>query len=318
MRLSFITENLSLKLFSLAVAILLFLFVSVESATPIDVDFRIEYRAADDMTIVGDAPAVLHTTLQGPWATFRSFEIDKLRPVVVDLTSAGPGTMRYSLDTNDVDPPGGMSVVAIRPSEVELTLDRKVERQLPVQVDIVGRPAFGFELGSVEATPRRVRVTGPVTVMQNVDFIYTQPLNVEGHQDDLATELDLRPSLAQLRIKDRRVHVVARINEEFVTRDFENVPVQATEAPIGTRLTPDRIPLRLKGPRNLVDHVDPKALSVSIDLEPELDEGVPTFEKTVRLQGNPDRTEWVGAPAKVQVQIPRTKLHKGKSAPGKN
>ena len=133
MRLSFIKENLGLKLFSLLVAVLLFLFVSVESTTPIDVDFRVVYQLPDDIIIVSDAPTVVHTTLRGPWASFRSYDITDLKPVVIDLTDAGPGTVRRTIDTSEVIPPGGMTVVAVRPAEIVLTLDRTIERQVANQ-----------------------------------------------------------------------------------------------------------------------------------------------------------------------------------------
>lgn len=314
MRLSFVTENPSLKLFSLAVSILLFLFVSVESATPVDVDFRIEYRTADDITIVGEAPTVVHTTLQGPWATFRSFELNDLKPVLVDLTSAGPGTMRYSLDSSEVQAPGGMSVVAIRPSEIEITLDRKVERHVPVQVDLIGRPAFGFELESVEATPRRVRVTGPVSVMQSIDFVYTRPIDLEGREESFAIDVDLRSPPAPLRLKDKRVAVEVNVTEEFVTRPFDNLPVVARDLPKGTRITPAHVSLKLEGPRTIIEAVDADSIEAFVDIDSESElSAQAVLEKAVKARGNPERTQWVGSAPRVQVQLPKVQSKRAAS-----
>ena len=310
--LSGLTENLSLKLFSLAVAVLLFLFVSVESATPVDVDFRIEYRTASDIMIVGDAPAVLHTTIKGPWATFRSYDINELKPVIIDLSAAGPGSLRHALDTSDIEPPGGMSVVAIRPSEVNVTLDRKTERQVPVQVDVIGRPSLGYEPESVEASPGKVTVSGPATVLQTLDFVFTRPIDLQDRQDDFDLEVDLSPPPPPLRLKEKHVGVSVRIVEELVTRPFDNLVVRGDDAPAGTRFVPDKITVKLKGPRNLVDAIDPKALEPHVDLQPEFDEGQATFEKPVLLRGNPERTQWIGALPRVQVQIPKNRVKKPK------
>ena len=39
--------------------------------TPVEVDFRVEYRTADDIMVTNDAPTTLRITLQGPLAAFR-------------------------------------------------------------------------------------------------------------------------------------------------------------------------------------------------------------------------------------------------------
>jgi len=310
MRFAFVTENLTLKIFSLAVAIMLFLFVSVESATPVDVDFRIEYRTADDIVVVGHPPDKLHTTLQGPWATFRSFDINELKAVVIDLTTAGPGTMRYSLDATAVDAPGGMNIVAITPSEIEITLDRKVERQFLVQVDLIGRPALGYVLESDETTPRRVRVTGPASLMQSIDHIFTRPLDIEGKQESFTTDLDLSPPRPPLLLRDKQVSVAVQIAEEFLTRAIDNVPVHLPGAPSGTRATPDKVSLKVTGPRSLVDALDVKSLEPYVECNPEYEQGLIAFEKQLLLRGLPDRMQLVGALPRVQVQIPKGKAKK--------
>lgn len=307
MRLASLAENLTLKIFSLAVAVLLFLFVSVESATPIDVDFRVEYRTADDIVVVGEAPSVVHTTLRGPWATFRSYDLGDLKPVVKDITHAGPGTIRLPIDTADIEPPGGMSVVAVRPAEVTLTLDRYVERHVPVRVDIVGQPPPGYVYEGAQVSPQRVRVSGPAAEMQKAETLPTRPIDIQDRQDDFEVEVDLTPPAPPLRLKDRRVTVNVRIAEELVTRSFDDVEVLAQGGPAGIRLSPERVSIKLQGPRSLIESLDPEVLEPYVDVQPELESGLVTFEKAVNLRGHPERTQWVGAAPHVQVQIPRSR-----------
>ncbi len=309
-RFKFITENLSLKLFSLAVAILLFLFVSVESATPVDVDFPVKYESGEDLVVTNDPPQVVHTTLQGPWASLRSFDVSELPPIVIDLKRAGPGTIRRSIETSDVTPPGGMQVISVHPSELEITVDRKTERQVAVQVDLTGRPAPGFMVEAVTSEPSRVRVQGPLTMMQGLEHVYTRTLDIDGRTDDFTVELDLKPPAPPLRIRDRRVMVTVQITEEFVTRSFENLEVKLDGAPAGTKLVPEHVSLKLKGPKSVIDELAPESLEAFVDVQPEYDEGEQSFEKPVKLRGQPERTQWVGQAPKVVVQIPKNKVKK--------
>jgi YbbR domain-containing protein len=311
--LSSLTENLSLKLFSLAVAVLLFLFVSIESATPIDVDFRLEYRTANDIAVVGEAPRVVHTTLRGPWASFRSFDPKDLKPVIIDLTDAGPDTVKHAIDISEIDPPGGMTVVAVRPSEIQVTLDRIIERQLPVVEDVSGGPPFGYELEHpFEFDPPRVRVTGPARDFANVDVVQTKAIHVEDVTSDFTTNVDLNPPKPTLRLKETRVAVTVHVHEEELTRSFDDLPIHLEGAPAGTHLTPDKVSVRLKGPRSLVDKLDAKSLTPYVDARQEIGEGLTQFDKAVSLRGNPERTQWTSTLPHVQVTVPRIRAKKPK------
>jgi len=305
MRMAFITDNLLMKLCSLLVAVILFLFVNVESATPLDVDFRIEYRLGDDMMTIGNPPSVLHTTLEGPWVNLRVFDTDTLKPVVVDLQDAGPGTLRHRIDTKEIDPPAGVTVKSLNPTQIEVTLDRRVERQIPVEPDIFERPAFGYEILSVRIEPPRVKVVGPMSKMRTLDFINTRPLDVNGREDDLRTEVELRPPGPSLRLLERKVSVLVEIREEFLLRTFTDVKIELEHAPRGARVIPETANATLKGPQRVVDKLKSNAVVLFIDVAQEVEEGQLRFEKAVQLRNPPDRTLLVAPVPKVQIQLPR-------------
>ncbi|MBI5508109.1 MAG: hypothetical protein HY903_05095 [Deltaproteobacteria bacterium] len=311
MRLTFITRNLTLKIFSLVLASLLYVFVGLESATPVDVEFRLEYHTADDMMVTGDPPAIVLTTLQGPWANLRSFDIATLPPVVVDLAGAEPGTLRHRIDTGDIQVPGGMKVVAIRPSEVELTLDRRVERLVVVEPDVTERPAFGYEIVEIRVEPKQVRVVGPMARMRALDFVATRPIDIGGREDDVNMEVDLRPPAPGMRLLDKRVRVLIEIGEELVTRTFASQKVVIDNAPRGTRVAPDSVSVALKGPRRFLDVAGGKvSFEVFVDAMPELEEGQQIFEKNVSIRNAPERSLLVIPVPKVTLQIPKVAVRK--------
>jgi YbbR domain-containing protein len=305
-----LTRNFMLKVFSLAVSVLIFLFVSVESATPVHVEFPLEFRMGDDMMLTGDTPERLHTTLQGPWANFRSFGIMEVEPVVVDLTSAEPGELRKSIEFDQIRPPAGMSVVGVRPAEIVLNLERRVERLVPVEADIMDRPAFGYDILAVHIDPKEVRVVGPRSKVATLDFISTRPLNVNGQTEGTTLEADLRPPSAGVRLLERRVTVVIEIAEEFVTRPFANVKVALDNAPRGTKVSPSAVTVSLKGPRRLVDSMEAKNLEVFVDIQGEVEDGLRSFEKVVAVRNAPDRTVLVTPIPNVVVQVPKQRRRK--------
>ncbi|MBN1960767.1 MAG: hypothetical protein JW841_07450 [Deltaproteobacteria bacterium] len=317
MTLSFITKNITLKLFSLIVASLLFLFVNIESGTSADVDFRLEYHLPDDIIIVGDAPTQLHATLRGPWAAVRSYDIADLKPVIIDIKNAGPGSFRRTIDINEITPPGGMRVISIRPTEIELVLDRRVERQVAVQTDIVGKPDLGYEVAAIETTPEKVWVSGPAKKVETLDAIPTRVIDIEGRREDISVDIEIKPPLAPIRLKEKRVSVTIRIAEELTTRSFENLPVRVDGAPIGISAIPDKVTVKLKGPKNLVENIEPSTIIPYVDITQEINEGALVIDKMVSLQGNPEQTQWIGTAPKVQIIIGKNKnrIRKKKPSP---
>jgi YbbR domain-containing protein len=307
MTLSDLTSNMSLKLFSLAVGIVSYLLVNVESSTPVDVEFRVSYELADGIMLTGDPIDTIHVALQGPWSNFRSFATEDMEPVVINLGDHGPGALKHHIDLTHVNSPGGMQVISVRPSELEITLDRKIQKDVPVQVDPVGRPAFGYEIVEIRVDPARVKVEGPLGVMRTLDFIYTRAVEIADREQDLETEVDLRAPPAPLRLDTKRVKVLVDIGEEFIERTFRNVGVALENAPKRSKVIPNNVNITLKGPRRVVDKMEKEAVAVFVDANPEADDpAVRSVEKTVQIrQQLPDRVQVVGAPAKVQLEMPR-------------
>lgn len=307
-------QNALMKLFSLVMALLLFAFVSVENSTPIDVDFRVEYRLADDMMVVNDAPLVVHTTLRGPWAAFRSFDSMDMEPIVLDLMAAGPGNVRHFIDLSTVHPPGGMRVVSVRPAELEVMLDRRVVREVAVHADITQEPAFGFEMIEVRLVPARVRVVGPASKMQGLEYVSTRAIDIDEREDDLNLEVDVRPPPPPLRLLDKRVTAFIEISEELSQRTFADIPVAVANGPLGAEASPSSVHLTLKGPRKVLERLAAEAISASVDVGPETAAGAASAEKAISLRHIlPERTQLVGSLPRVRVLLSTAKKSKRKA-----
>jgi len=305
MPLPIVGRHFSLKLFSFLVSLLLFFFVSVESVTPIEVDFPIVYDVPDDMLIMGRAPTSIHTTLQGPWAAFQDYTSQDVEPIVIKLEQVGPGVLRHRIQASDILAPAGMKIIAFRPAEIELSLDRKSERLIPVSADLIDRPAFGFEIADVRVEPKAVAVEGPISMVQTLDFAYTRPIDISGRESSLSLEIDLKPMSAPLRLKTSGVQVQIEIVEQFVERTFENVRVQLSNAPEGSRVSPEKVVVYLKGPRKVLGTLNEKVLVAKVDIKDDLPASVDLLEKAVKLEGVPERTLWTGLAPKVKVQLPK-------------
>jgi YbbR domain-containing protein len=318
-RYAWLARDLFLKIFSLAVSIGLFFFVSLEKATPIDVEFTLEYRLNDDSVFINEPPKLLRATLQGPWAAFRSYDNSTLESVAIDLTHAPLGPQRIMLEPSIVHPPPGMRVLSVHPSSIEFILDRLVERRLNIRADLTGKTALGFSVGTVRFIPEKVRIQGPTSRMSNVEFISTQSISIHNLSSDFSTDIDLRPLPPPLRLLEKRVTVYVDIIEELIERTFQNIPVMLEGAPPQSRFSPSTIDISLKGPRRLIDRIQKTDLEAYVDVIIESQQTPQTLEKGVRLRHElPERVQWIGSAPKIRIFLPATNKKSRRISPIKS
>ena len=300
-----LSNNFSLKIFSMIVAVVLYIFVSAESSTPIEVEFPIEYRTQEGIVVVGDSPTRIRTTLQGPWANFRSFKIDSMTPVVVNIANeTEANTIRHTISSGDIEPPGGMKIIAFSPSEWTIDIDLKVERLVNVNVDLPGRPALGFEIVDVQIEPAQVRVAGPQREVEMLQYVRTRAIDVSEREGDLEIEVELRAPPHPIVLRQKMVQAKVQIGEEFVRRTFRDVSVKVVNGPATSNLKSPDITFILKGPRRVVDKIDKDTLEAFVDVSEDVKAGKTDFEKVVQFKDLPERTQVVAPKPKVAIRFP--------------
>ena len=309
MKLTLLTRNFGLKAFSFGVALVMFIFVSLESTTPQDVEFPIEYRVANGMVVTGNPPDVLRATLQGPWANLRTWKTEDLQPVVIDLTNKVADTHRVEIETEWIKPPAGMDVKAFRPAEVTVGVDRLLSSNFPVVVTYDKLPPLGFRISGEQVEPRTVTVSGPASMVIGIDDddIETRPLDLSGSQDDVDIEREVRfrEPKPGLRLMPRRVRLHIEIEEEFVERTFDGIEVELLNGAPGMVAKPNEVTVTLKGPRRIVDKLQDDDVEIAVDALPEVGEGQTRFEKAVVLRNGSDNTLLVAPVPQVTIEVPR-------------
>ncbi len=289
-------ENWRLKLAALGLAIFLWALVRVEGPTPsaVSVPVRVQLNDAGWMLVSGPDPSAVDVRFSGPLR-----EIFRLG---IDGTS-------FTVPVNEVDSPdmvvvlqdswiptqeyAGVQVEDIMPSAVQIHVERIHTAVLPVRISTRGRiPAGLANTRAMGLSPDVVRVTGPETLVQQLDTLDIVPADLG--MVDLSGSLDVvvdtvgYPGLAVIPSRmTLRVPV-----EESMDRVLTGIPIESVESVLGpsSEVLPSTVELVLSGGRTRVSAVDPARLRVFIPpyalegLGPEEErrvpvivEGVPSF-----------------------------------------
>jgi YbbR domain-containing protein len=193
-------SELFLKLFSLAVAVVVFLYSqgattgSIERAVP-DVPVTALGLPAG-LVVRSIAPPAITVTVTGSPSAVNSLDVSRIGAAVY-LTGARPGARPYFVQ---VTVPPGLRVVASTPLDVTVTVEQVDVQQQQVRVQTEGQPAQGYGIaGTPSATPSVVEVSGPATaVLKVASVVATVPVSsatgtVDATADPVAVDASGQP-----------------------------------------------------------------------------------------------------------------------------
>lgn len=171
----------------IAAVCLSFLLVSVawftfarSSDTLVSVDVPIQYTGrAQGVNIIEASNDVVKVQLIGAGTLIKSVRSDKLA-VIVDLSNLPMGANKIRIPSTAVSSPPGVDVNRITPSEIEVILDRYIDKPLPIQIDWKGKLSDDFLLTEASVDPPSVQVTGRSLLLKEMGTLYTMPIPLDG------------------------------------------------------------------------------------------------------------------------------------------
>jgi hypothetical protein len=271
---SLVTENLNLKLLSLAFALALYslvhgsqeaqrsLLLSVVALTPPQTSNR---------ELVTPIPPEIRVTVRGARQTLDDLHADDIQ-VQLDLRA---GTEeRLTFEPSMIPLPPGIKVEQIDPPEVDLRWEDRIARDVPVQVGIIGTPATGFVVKGVPAaTPGAVSARGPRSEIMVLQHARADAFDVTGlTQGTYTRQLAIDRPPPRVSYDASSVSATLEIGREVVERPFTKVPVIVLGHPNAKAQPPD-VDVRLSCPPEVVRALRPEQVLPRVQVTSSADHG---------------------------------------------
>jgi YbbR domain-containing protein len=174
-----LTANLWWKLASVVIATILWFLIVGDPEMTMTITVPVEYRKArPDLEISSDVPQRVQLEIRGPSGKLSGLQPNHA-PVVLDLGPVHePGEHTFTITADNVQLPRGIVLSRAIPSQLRLNLERKITREVPVQVRFAGPPIEGYRISSVGVFPDHVTVVGPESHVSRVAFVETDPVKL--------------------------------------------------------------------------------------------------------------------------------------------
>jgi uncharacterized protein (TIGR00159 family) len=199
--------------FALAAVLAVFLILGVWSTftrgvdTVIYMDIPVEYmNRPSEMEILDTSVNAVRLDISGSGVLLRSIQPEQAR-VKLDLSKGVPGSNAFTVTPESVSLPPGVFLRGVKPPVVEVTLDITVKKELPIQVDWVGKLQDPFLIAQVNIEPPTVKVFGPARVLSTLSAIYTEKVSVDQINRSGTVSAKLVPSPPSLKLAPDKVFI---------------------------------------------------------------------------------------------------------------
>jgi hypothetical protein len=242
-----------LRFISLCLAILLWYFVGGEDAVEKNVLVPIEIiNMPKDLIISNKFKKDIDVTIRGPRALIMDMgkrEISRQ----VDLSDATPGTRVVTIDNKTISVNRGIKVLRVQPSSIILSLDKLIQKKLAITPVVTGSVAPGHILKDLRIAPDVISITGPQTVLSQLESLKTTAINVSGLTSSVKQQipLDLEPAIVDL-IGETSITVDLIIALDVVEKTITNVPVNVVIDGYLQQVTPSEVKVTLMIPKAII------------------------------------------------------------------
>ena len=303
-------RDFGLRAISLLLAIGLWAFVNAgQRGALVTLRVPVGYRLLPaGMVILNQHPDFVEIEVRGPRTLLSLLDPDRLT-LRLDLQGVDVGQAVFKIGPDMFNVPRQTDVTRVSPSQIVLDIDRVSQRQVPVYVNIRGKPAAGYHITSVVVKPATVELRGPSRYLAQIDRVKTAAIHVADIKDTIIQQVKLRPPKQRVAILGAQTaETTISVSEIIENREFHKLSVDVRNTDHKVRIKPKEVSVTVRGPENQLSKLNLRgAVYVSA-------EGIPPGVHDLPVQVTlPEGVELVHArPNNVTVVIYRARRAAGR------
>jgi YbbR domain-containing protein len=187
-------SNLSTLILALVLAVVVWIS-AVTAANPNIEETRsvpLELIGLDsDMLVIGNVPTQVRVTLEAPSSVMDSISAsENAVQAWVDISGLEPGT--HDLEVQVQINPSFRPVrrISVIPEIVSITLEPLLTRTYPVNLEVTGEPAVGYQKGRLNSEPASVTISGAASLVTQIEGV-NAALDISGATETIEKDVAL-------------------------------------------------------------------------------------------------------------------------------
>jgi YbbR domain-containing protein len=212
---NFITKNKTIKVISLILAIILWVFVKSKSGGEVGLVVPLEfYRVPPSLIATNVTDEAINVRITGSVIQLQRLPTREMR-ARIDLSRARPGTNSFDILPDNFNISKALDITQISPSSVKVDLDHVIEKTIHVKPVVQGKPARGYRVSKITVDPPYINMQGARSQLIGLKEMLTEEVDISDLKETVEVEVPLQ--IADLRLKKpvkRMVTVTIVVEEE--------------------------------------------------------------------------------------------------------
>jgi YbbR domain-containing protein len=205
-------HNLGWKLVSLCVAVLAWFLIAREPDVATTLNVPIEFKSMpDDLDISSEMPDRIRVEVRGPASRLTRDNVIEAA-VVLDLTTVTrPGERTFTFQERNVKLPKGVRFYKAVPSQITVRFEHLVYKTVQIRARYAAAPPDGWAVISSSFDPPAVRIVGPESHVQPIEFVTTDPIDLSNTTGKAEMRVQLNLGDPQVRMNPSPTAVKFRV-----------------------------------------------------------------------------------------------------------
>lgn len=257
-------EDWSLKLLSLAIALVLWLVVTGQNEpVTAHVNVQLNFIRPPSLEISNDPPRTVDVMLTGSRNKLDDLTaLDLVATVDLSDQRAGERVLRLA-DKAQISLPQGVEIDGFQPSSIPVRLETIVERQVPIEPKLEGQVPEGYEVYAVRPNKGSVALRGPESRVVALQKVVTESISLEGRKETFtAANVTIDVPDPKVDLIDPVVNIEIEIGERRVEKTFSGVAASSAD---GSQVQPSTGAVTLFGPASMVESLKLEELKIVVD-----------------------------------------------------
>jgi YbbR domain-containing protein len=262
----YVLENTGLKVLALLITGVLWLSVASRPVSQIAMNGSIEFNLPESHAVSKYDTLTARVLLEGPRETLDALRTGQLT-VTADMTGVEPGVRVIALKVDPNRLPVNVRVKDIEPPTITVTVERVIEREIPVTPRWEGDPPPGYQVIDWQISPPTVKIAGAESQMKELTRVSTETVRLTDKTTTFSERVAIdigSPNFTLSEDSGRKVMLTVTIEEARKERVIENVPLVIFGAPNRARVFPRTVNVTLYGARSAIDEISASDVSAGV------------------------------------------------------
>ncbi len=178
-------RNIGLKILSFLIALSIWIWVASEKRVQTNIMISSipvgTMNIPDDVEILKISPTTVNLKLKGPSSIIKNLSPSDTA-ILIDISKDVPEfdkfkeekTFNVKIKKKNVQVPKGIKVETVLPPTIQITLERKVVKEIKIILKHKLIPKEGFIIKKVDYYPKKIQVEGPISILKRRKFLVAE------------------------------------------------------------------------------------------------------------------------------------------------